>query len=165
MTTFTGTIPTIASGDTATVPTNLATYRDALKAVSEAWTGWTPTWTASSSSPAIGDGIIGGAYLRVEKWVMFRATIIMGGSTTYGSGGWRLSLPVAPKTDIRWRFLAEALNAGTAQYTCAGVYDGTSGSVAALFLAGNPDSAITSSAPFSWGTGDTLSMQGYYEAA
>ena len=55
MTTWTGTIPTLAPGDTTAVTTGLATYADALQALSEAWTTYTPTWSASTP-PAIGDG-------------------------------------------------------------------------------------------------------------
>lgn len=169
MTTFTGSIPTIASGDTTTVPTNLATYRDALKALSEAWTsyGSGASWTAVSSNPAIGNGTWAAAYLQVGKLVMVRISITMGSSTTYGSGQWRVALPVAPKSGIRWSFQAEALDANVNQYTCRGVYDG-GGTYASIFRVGGgaaADTSVTGTAPFTWGTGDVLTVQGRYETA
>lgn len=108
MTTWTGTVPTIAPGDTTTVPTNLAVYRDALKAVSEAWTDYTPTatnWT-------IGNGTLRFKYLRVNKLALVRIFFAAGSTTAYTGSGAVISLPFT-------------IHATGEQGCRAKVYDGT----------------------------------------
>lgn len=166
MTAFTGTIPTIAAGDNATVAANLATYRDALKGASEAWTsyGSGASWTASGSNPAIGNGTWAGAYLQVNKLVLFRVTITMGSSTTYGTGTWRVALPVTAKSGVRWSFQGDGVDTGVNAYTIRGVTDG-SAAFCSIYRVGNPEAAVTSTVPHTWGNTDILTVQGSYEAA
>lgn len=170
MTTWTGTVPTIASGDTTTVPANLATYRDIHKALSEAWTnyGSGASWTAATSNPAIGNGTWAGAYMQVGKFVQLRVTITMGTTTTYGTGGWRVALPVTPKAGVRWRFLAEAWDSAGTLVSGVGVVD-ASGAIALYRVGGSAaaDSVISGSgtAPIAWGSTDVLTVMGSYEAA
>jgi hypothetical protein len=55
----------------------------------------TATWTAVTSNPAIGDGAITGRYMRVGDWVEGQIRIVMGSTTTYGSGTYRLTVPLS----------------------------------------------------------------------
>ncbi len=172
MTTFTGTIPTIAAGDTTTVPTNLATYRDALKATSEAWTsyGSGASWTSSGTAPALGNGTWNAAYCQIGKLVHFRIQITMGSTTTFGTGAYRLALPVAPKAGIRWSFWGEAQDTGTANYSLRGSYDSTAGvgtviGVSRIGGGAAADSSVTNTAPHTWANTDILTMAGTFEAA
>jgi hypothetical protein len=166
VTTFTGSIPTIASGDTTTVPTNLATYRDALKAASEAWTAYTPTWTGTTTNPAIGDGTLVGAYARVNKLIHCRINLTMGGTTTYGSGNWIFALPVATHAgygginshlaggvaiDVSVPTVAPLIAIGVTSTTVVGVT-----TTAGAFLG---------SGTFAWASGDKVSFSLTYEAA
>jgi hypothetical protein len=59
-----------------------------------AWTTYNPSWTASVTNPVIGNGTITGRYKQIGKTVFVVVKISMGTSTTYGSGIWRISLPV-----------------------------------------------------------------------
>jgi len=170
VTTWTGTVPTFTAGDTTTVPTNLNTVRDALKALSEAWTAYTPTWTGASSNPSLGNGsFAGSAYCRIGKLVHFRIVLTMGSTTTYGSGAWSITLPAAPKNAGRWSFPAvDISDTGTASYS--GRMVAASGSPAGLLLtagtsAGGPDRSITATVPHTWANTDFLTVSGVYEAA
>jgi hypothetical protein len=61
-----------------------------------AWTAYTPTFTSvGGTAPNLGNGAVDGAYLRVGRLVHFRARILFGSTTTYGSAGntWRISIP------------------------------------------------------------------------
>lgn len=169
MTAFTGTIPTVASGDTTTVPTNLAIYRDALKAASEAWTAYTPTWTGSGGNPALGNGsFAGSAYARVNKLIHFRIVLTMGSTTTYGTGGWSLTLPVAPLSVTKQTFVAQLSDTGAADYTAAGRMSATGSKLDMVCpgtSAGGADRTVQSNQPFTWGSTDTLVVVGTYEAA
>ncbi len=166
MTTFTGTIPTIASGDTTTVPTNLATYRDALKAVSEAWTSYTPTWTASVN-PAIGNGTRTGKYIQVNKLVTFRIQVTMGSTTTYGTGNWVFSLPVATHSDYAsGMMMGNALAFDTSAPSFTQVIPVWLSSTSIHIPLGNgTNTDVSATSPFTWASGDKLTISGTYEAA
>lgn len=168
MTIYTGTIATVASGDTTTVPTNLATYRDALKAASEAWTtfGTGANWTGTVSNPAIGNGIWNGRYAQVTKLVDFSVKITMGTTTTYGSGVFQITLPVAPNTSHPAHFDCMFTDTSSGLFY-RGLTTGLSGSKVNLTYdastAGGQVSAVGSAAPFTWANTDILEVWGRYE--
>ena len=64
-----------------------------LNTIGAAWETWTPVWTASTTNPVIGNGTISGSYTRINKLVIAEGAIIMGSTTTYGTGTYRISLP------------------------------------------------------------------------
>lgn len=166
MTAFTGTIPTIASGDTTTVPTNLAVYRDALKAESEAWTSYTPAWTASSVNPVIGNGTIVGAYQQVNKKVAFSVVITMGSTTTYGTGTYIVTIPVA----AHGRFVANVGLSGCSGTAFLGAQSfpiavNRYTSSTTIYFGGPTGAALAPAVPFTWANGAILSFGGTYEAA
>src|SRR5688572_28327966 len=68
--------------------------RDNLKAIGDPWTAYTPTWTGTGTNPAIVNGTIGGRYLQAGKLVIGNFQIVMGSSTTFGTGSWLVGLPV-----------------------------------------------------------------------
>ena len=59
-----------------------------------AWNTYTPTWTATTTNPAIGDGTLTGRYAVVGKVCHFTTLVTFGASTAYGSGNYSLGLPV-----------------------------------------------------------------------
>lgn len=60
------------------------------------WTPYTPTWTASVSDPAIGNGSIVGRYQMVgPKTCAARFSVTGGSTTSIGSGNYLFGLPVS----------------------------------------------------------------------
>lgn len=60
------------------------------------WTSYVTTWSSvSDPQPAIGTGTITGQYLHTPDLVIYTGRILMGATTTYGTGRWQISLPVA----------------------------------------------------------------------
>lgn len=143
-----------------------AQVRDNLKAIGDPWTDWTPTWSGATTNPVIGNGTIDAAYLASGKLTHFRILITMGSTTTYGSGQWRLTLPVLP-TNQRWTFQGDgALGAGA--YLIRGIWDNTSSLLTLATpgtTAGGADRTVTLNNPAAWGSGHTLSISGVYEGA
>lgn len=88
--TFTGTVtaPTFSGALTgnATTATNLT---------SAGYTYYAPTWTSSGTHPAIGNGYIDGYYKTIGSLCHAVGYIIAGTTTTYGTGTYYISLPVA----------------------------------------------------------------------
>jgi hypothetical protein len=63
-----------------------------------AWTAYTPTWTTSATPPSLGNGTIVGAYCQIGKIVHFRILLTLGSTSTVGTGGWALTLPVTARS-------------------------------------------------------------------
>lgn len=164
---YTGTPRTWTAGETVTAALMNSDTRDPIKALADAYTSYSPTWTASSSNPAIGNGTLTGGYTRVGKFISFRIAITMGSTTTFGSGQWRLTLPVAARNELWGFFVTARDNSGPARYA---VYASWSSSgyielYAPATTAGNADRTLTSGVPFTWATDDNLFVHGEYEAA
>lgn len=170
MTTFSGTVPTIASGDTTTVPTNLATYRDVLKAATEAWStfGSASSLTASTTSPVLNNGTWVGRYRQLNKTVDFWIRITIGSTTTVGSGIYQITLPVAPFSGHPCRFIVVYVDSSSGS-AYQGVTQFVSGSKLNLLLdssnAGGVLTAFTNSAPVVPASGDTYDIVGTYETS
>lgn len=154
---------TWTAGATVTAAQLNQQLRDNLKAIGDPWASYTPTWTASTN-PAIGNGAIAGKYIAAGKLTHYRIQVTMGSTTTYGTGNWNLTLPVAPAGLSTFAALGSAsgydVSAGNA-FMLMPIFNGSSN----LILI-NPSSAgASSTSPFTWASGDILSITGTYEAA
>lgn len=58
------------------------------------WIAFTPSWTAATTNPTIGNGSISGKYTWLGRCVAFEVNINFGSTTTFGSGYYTISLPV-----------------------------------------------------------------------
>lgn len=57
------------------------------------WVSYTPTWTATTTNPSIGNGTITGEWRRVGDSMEIRIRVTSGTSTTYGSGYYKFGIP------------------------------------------------------------------------
>ena len=131
------------------------------------WTTYSPSWTASTTNPVIGNGTITGRYKAIGKTVFVFVKINMGSSTTYGSGQWRISLPVdafsASSAIFPTVFLDNGLN--WFQGTSYTEYGGNVSYVVPVWNRGLTGSApADSTTPFTWGSTDSFSFSGSYES-
>lgn len=133
-----------------------------------AWTPYTPTLTASVSNPVLGNGTSVGAYKRSGREIVFRAEIAMGSTTTYGSGQYKVSVPVPAKT-TQIQYVNCQLTDISSGLHWFGFADIAAGTVAALVTyIGTADGSyrtISQNQPISWANGDKLNVWGSYEAA
>lgn len=135
-----------------------------------AWSTYTPTLT----NITLGNGTLAGRYRAVGKTVDFLITLTFGSTTSITGSNSKMTLPVT------------ALSGNWTSGDCAG-YDTSAnqwfplciftaaaggGASTADFLiktyntsAGSNAVTISSSAPFTWATGDVLTIRGKYEAA
>jgi hypothetical protein len=81
---------------TALYPPGVAALLAGLQAP---WTAYIPTWTASGSAPAIGNGNLGGRYKIVGKTCTFAIELNAGSSTNGGAGPFNFALPAQAKID------------------------------------------------------------------
>lgn len=143
-----------------------AQVRDNMKAIGDAWGAYAPLWTASTN-PAIGNGTIAGRYRQIGQTVDFRVVITMGSTTTYGTGQWSVSLPVASVAAGVQDVIGEAIIGGGFYPVHGRIATGTS----SVLLYCDPTTAggfmrtVSSTTPAAWASGASLVVQGTYEAA
>lgn len=142
--------------------------RDALVGLQAAWTSFTPTWSAVTTAPTIGNGTITGSYLLVGKTILFQIRILMGSTTTYGSGQWTLTLPVAPLSAARIQYPASLFDFGTGDRPGCGTWE--SGNNRMILhtdptTAGAALRAVTNTVPHTWAVSDEFVIWGTYESA
>jgi hypothetical protein len=122
---------------------------------------YTPTWTASSVNPSIGNGTITGKYLALGgKCVLFAVTITAGSTTTYGTGSYSVSLPLSADTGYQGVINVFALD-GASVYNGVGYIDSSTTTTLSTqheSLAG----AYNSTTPFTFGSGDKIHVFGVY---
>lgn len=91
-TNFSWLVPT--NSDPANVAADMGTFLGEIDgSLGNAWTTYTPTWTAVTTPPVLGTGTITGRYKTFGKWGVCNGQLTMGGTTTYGTGAYRFSLP------------------------------------------------------------------------
>lgn len=85
-------VPNFAPGDVLTAAQ--------MNSIGDAWDsfGSGTNWKAATTNPALGNGTWSARYSRVNKMIWVRGRITMGSTTTYGSGGYRIDLPVTAQT-------------------------------------------------------------------
>jgi hypothetical protein len=133
------------------------------------WTAYNPTWTSDSGTPSINNGSLVGRYKQIGKTVFFNLKLTYGSTTTGGSGAWMFGLPVTAYND-NYQFAVSILNNGLAWY--GAIANGNyKGSTSYFSIIHQNDTATTvwggvsSTAPFTFGAGDTLTVSGSYESA
>jgi hypothetical protein len=137
-------------------------------AIGGAWTAYTPTWTAATTNPVIGNGTIDGAYAAAGKLIFYRIAIVGGTTTTWGSGAYSFTYPPFTPKDS-----GNPGNSGTTGF----MYDTSANKPYCLIGIGNSSTTIrmleTSANSFMShnypialpATGDEITFSGCYEAA
>lgn len=132
-----------------------------------AYSSYTPTWGATGVAPATGNGTLVGRYLQIGKFVHYTISLTMGSTTTFGTGEWFFSLPVASSAGITvpvgQTYLYDT-SAGAATQATARMLGGA---VCCRYPATWPngvETGATNATPFTWATTDILAFSGVYEA-
>ena len=125
------------------------------------WQSWTPSWTNFT----LGNGSVISRYSQIGKIVFISITITWGSTTSATASSMAISLPISANTNgsnIGFGFLRDS--------SAAIGYLGTmelNSSTTAIFghNQSGSNSTVTATAPFTWAVGDTMKMNGFYEAA
>jgi hypothetical protein len=128
-----------------------------------AWTAYTPSLTASTTNPSLGNGTIAGAYSQVGKTISFGIDLRIGSTTTRGVGRWYLSLPVPPHARLQTCGLYMYVS-GVAEYVGQAKIEG--GKINNMQISTSTNSqALSHSVPASLTAGSPIILTGVYEAA
>ena len=133
-----------------------------------AWRSYTPSWTASSINPSIGNGSLEGWYKVVGKTCFVRGNIVMGSTTTFGSGEWYVSMPFTASHADAILMTANLLDNGAAWYNA--VLNGARAGFnykAPIQYQGGAGTALDVNAtqPYTWANSDRFLWNGSYEIA
>lgn len=128
------------------------------------WSTYTPTWSSTGTAPALGNGTIAGRYKQIGKIVIFHIQLVMGSTTTYGTGNWQFSIPVTAISN------ATAITTGTGLVNDDSSVSGDQGLVPYLnssttILAKIANGGqLSATAPLTWVTNDEIRLGMVYEA-
>lgn len=133
------------------------------------WKSWTPTL----ANITLGNGSVTAIYTQIGKTVFFRILFVMGSTSAMGTAP-TFSLPVAGAPQVTSGSSSEPIGQAWIEDTGVRNFQGicTLGSTALtagfLFLAVSTSviaSQVTSTAPMTWGTGDSFQCVGSYQVA
>lgn len=128
---------------------------------------YTPTWSAATTSPTLGNGTLAGTYLATSRYIRFRIYLKFGSTTSAGSGTYGFSLPngVAVSSGIAQTVggaLAYDSSASAYHRGMAFVPDNDLAIIRILF-ADNTATTWSNTVPFTWATSDFISVEGLVE--
>jgi hypothetical protein len=117
---------------------------------------------------ALGNGTVTGRYQRVGRLVNFFASVVWGSTSTYGGSNLTLTLPVAARTSnqiINFRLV----DVGTTTLVGSALTVSASATITPVVLGSagtyvNEQAGLTTTVPFTWVSGDSVSFSGTYEA-
>jgi hypothetical protein len=161
-----GTLPTLP---TTTPTANQAVrkgYADTAYLLNSGWQSYTVSWTAATTNPSIGNGTLSGRYVQIGKTVIGTIKLVIGSTTTYGSGKWRFSLPVTAKSsglNYLGKWVIE--DAGTTYYEGNLILDSAGSNVEFFIRNQNSSAEFNSTTPISWAENDQLMISIVYETA
>lgn len=160
-------------GETVTAAMLNSEVRDQFVSVFDAWTAYTPTWTAATTNPVLGNGTIVGRYIKVGRTVTFTAQLTIGSTSTFGTGNQQIGLPVATATvTLGSPGLVDVsiTRAGAPNFVLGRVPLGANATntgtiwVPSAVTIGDWD-AWTNSAPYTLAAGDIVRVYGTYQSA
>lgn len=128
-----------------------------------AYQSYTPAWTSTGSAPSLGNGTITGQYRYAAGLIIAELRLVMGSTTTFGTGVYLFSLPVTGSANAAnfsggsWH----ALDTGTQEYGGATKLETTT-TIRAVMSAGG---SVGQTSPFTWASTDAFRAQVIYEPA
>lgn len=131
-----------------------------------AWTAYTPSWTAATTNPTLGNGTVVGRSRTIGKTMELFIKLTWGSTTSAAStGSWRFTIPAAVQADQLMSVYVDDNSASArwpGQARMLGAINGDNMRIVVTAGGGALGGATT---PMTWATGDLLIMQGVLELA
>lgn len=127
-------------------------------------TSYTPSWTASTTNPVLGNGTLTGYSTKRGRVVTVALDLVCGSTTTYGSGTYYFSLPFIPSTSISFMGIALILDSGTI-YRTGAVQTLLDGTARCQVTVDSDNGQVGPTRPMTWAVGDTLKLSLTYQTA
>lgn len=115
---------------------------------------YTPTWTATGGSPAIGNGSLGGACVRRGQMAEVAISLVIGSTSTTTGTDWTLTVPyTAARTQSGSVFIQQ--NGGGLKRYAGSCYI-AAGTNTLQFVAAGSTNQVGTTTPAAWTTNDTM---------
>lgn len=155
---------TWVDGSGGATPLSAARLNNMEAGISPVYFAFTPVWSSSGTAVSLGNGTIAGSYVQIGKFVHGRILLTMGSTTTFGTGNYFFTLPVAgsgPTNNSQGT--ANLLDSSAASYYFGHVVN--VGSLFGLYSAGAPSANVTNIAPFTFAVSDQININFVYQAS
>ncbi|MGW8326467.1 hypothetical protein ACWGLE_01025 [Streptomyces sp. NPDC055897] len=137
------------------------------------WTSYTPTWTSSSgAAPVLGNGTLDGEYSLNGSTCTIRVSLIGGSTTTWGGGLHRFALPftAASLANANFSYVGSVLASDVGTFYYPGICRILSAGTFVMAISPNTSTGAApaewnATRPFTWGSGDYLSLECTYRPA
>ncbi|MET9467796.1 hypothetical protein ABZY44_23935 [Streptomyces sp. NPDC006544] len=147
----------------------LETWNGSAWAAPGDWVTYTPTWTASTTPPSLGNGLLKGRYSLVGKHCTIQVFMKIGSTTTQGTGTWAWALPFnqASAVDTNEGFAGGAYLSTGSGYAGLPFCQSNAGfaNKIVILVASSPGVLLGPGNPGTWATGNNLSATMTYEIA
>lgn len=164
---WTTTPRTWVAGEVPTAANFNTDVRDFGRAFADAWTAYTPTLTASTTSPT--NWTQTGYYMRAGKLVHVKGTLTAGASMTAGSGTYRIALPASASTTLANAVCTSTINiydsSANIAWSTAFAWIANTAYVQLQYANGAASVNIAHNAPWTWAANDIIQFAFTYEAA
>ena len=129
-----------------------------------AWFNFTTIWTGTITNPVLGDGTLSSRFNINNGLLSFLGVLVMGSTTTLGSGNWYFSFPLPSAGTTRYYGVGYVRDAGIANYLFTTQITG--GDLEFRYwidmTPGANNSFINPTFPIAWGAGDNVAWQIQY---
>jgi hypothetical protein len=157
------------AGETVTAALLNVEINAAITGIQAAWNAHTPAWTASGTGPALGNGTLVGSYAQVGKTIRYRILLSFGSTTTFGTGTYSFTLPVAGAGGAGIvHGVVRGFNSGVAIFAGFSLSNVGGTTISAFLPTSGANCAVVQVGqlvPWTFKSGDTLALVGTYEAA
>lgn len=125
------------------------------------WIDYVATFSSQGGGASIGNGYSAAWYKRNGNTITIHGVVSFGSTSSYGSGGFRVLLPVPAKSRAGFFWMGSAAVSGSAYNRDIQVY--TEGGASFVQFATASGVAVGATTPHTWTSGDTLRWQLTYE--
>lgn len=122
-----------------------------------AYMTYSPTWASSGTQPSIGNGTISGLFKLVGKEVTLYDSIIMGTTTTFGTGTYTLTVPITVQQQLVDASIGLDSSTGT-YYSGSAFWNGSTTTFVVISSAGIWGATV----PVTWASSDYIVAQYKY---
>jgi len=124
---------------------------------------YTPVWSTYGDAPAIGNGSLTGEFSKQGNTITVNIEFTVGSTTTFGTLGFKFSLPRPNGANSRAVGTCCALLSSTSTYTVGACLVNQSSITTDLLVAtGNQFYGFDAATPFAWAAGDRLTISVTY---
>lgn len=124
--------------------------------------GYTPTWTSSGGGAAIGNAAVVAQYSRSGNTVCVDIDIIVGSTTTFGSGFLQIGMPTTPASASQFMVGTVYLNHASSGLTTVGVAQQNPSTSVVNLQANGATAPVSGTVPWTWATGDRITLHVQY---